>query len=355
VIGSGRAHAGDCPPSSPECYLAAGKQLLSTDPRRAAEALLASFQLDERTDTLALYASALELDKKPAHALETWKRVVVFRDGELEAAKQTARTAKGRKAAAARDAVARAERKSEQAAAAILRLWSTVGRVKIRFAPGAQFAVSRDGVEVDATREVAVASPRDELVFARRDGSVERVVVEVGAGQTAQIDAPEPIARPRVEPPPKPVPPAPKPEPAPEPAKPEPAVEPAAEEPTESITATSRTDDRRSPTLVRVGLGVAAAGVVLGGIAAGFGFNASRDFDRAQELGCSGDGACPAGKAADLAERSNDRARIAQLTVIGGGALVATGAVLWFYGRKKQHREVAVQVGPSSAAIAWRF
>ncbi len=50
------------------------------------------------------------------------------------------------------------------------------------------------------------------------------------------------------------------------------------------------------------------------------------------------DGECPFGPAADRADRSNDRARIAQITAVGGGAMLVTGAVLWYLGRGKPGR-----------------
>jgi hypothetical protein len=108
----------------------------------------------------------------------------------------------------------------------------------------------------------------------------------------------------------------------------------------------------------RIGLGLVAGAVVAGGFAGGFGYLASRDHDRARDAGCSVDDQCPFGPAADLANRSNDRARIAQISAIAGGALLATGVTLFIVGRSKTHRaapEVALHVGLSSTAISWRF
>src|SRR5262249_52265559 len=106
------AWAAPCSAPTPACHLENGTELLTSDPKRAAEELLASYQLDERTDTLALYATALALDHRYALALDTWKRVIMFRDSEPEAA----RTSTGRKRAAARSTAARAQKQSEQAA-----------------------------------------------------------------------------------------------------------------------------------------------------------------------------------------------------------------------------------------------
>jgi hypothetical protein len=185
--------------------------------------------------------------------------------------------------------------------------------------------------------------------------------VEVAAGALAKIDAPsvtapvvatsEPppaadkvVARPeRTTPEDKPV------------AKPERDAEDDARP---QPLATVMVDEPRSRTMSRIGLGLVAGAVVAGGFAGGLGYLASRDHDRARDAGCNADDQCPFGPAADLANRSNDRARIAQISAIAGGALLATGVTLWIVGRSKTHRaapDVALHVGPSSTAISWRF
>jgi len=367
VLAGSEARAGECTPPTPACHLANGKELLDNDPERAAAELLASFQLDERTDTLALYAIALQLGGQYAHALETWKRVIVFRDSELDAAKLTTRTATGRKLAKARAAVVRAQKQSEQAAEAIIKLWPSVGRVRVRIPAGQQVAVSHDGAEVDVSRDVLVNAGRDELVFTRKDGSVERVAVEVAAGASAKFDAPPELVAKAA--PPEPTKPAAEPKapvtaaakpaaPARAPAPKRAPAAPPASVPAAALATTRVVEQPRSRTMSRVGLGLVAGGLVAGGIAGGLGYLAGRDFDRARDNGCSADGQCPFGPAADLAARSNDRARLAQISAIGGGALVATGAVLWILGRGKPHRaasEITLHVGPSSTAIGWRF
>ena len=209
-----------------------------------------------------------------------------------------------------------------------------------------------------------VNAGRDELMFRWKSGGVQRVVIEVAAGASAQIDAPaEPVARPA---PPKPLK-LEQPRPAklePERAKParvEPArVEPerAARLPARALATVRFVEEPRSRTMSRIGIGLVAGAVVAGGIAGGLGYLANRDYDRAREIGCGPDGRCPIGPAADLAERSNDRARLAQISAIGGGALLATGAVMWIVGRGQTRRaapEISLRVGPSSTAIGWRF
>ena len=475
ALGRAEAWAQPCSAPTPACHLENGTELLTSDPRRAAEELLASYQLDERTDTLALYATALALDHRHALALDTWKRVIVFRDGELEAAREAARTSTGRKRAAARATVARAQKQSEQAAEAIIQLWARVGRVRIRLAPGQQVAVTRDGAPVDPAQDVIVNAGGDELVFTHRDGRVERVPVQVAAGAFVKIDAPaapagtssgpavvtrapqpreretaapvaatagagspaRPVAtradggkpttppdaavataaRPRTAPVaatssaldrpadavvvastrPRPVdPPAATParpaasaaavavaptrpgrpadpsvvSPKPEPVR---AVAPdaaddadadAAAVPRPALAADRADSQPRWLTVSRIGLGLVAGAVIAGGVAGSYGYLAGRDFDSARAAGCSDDGRCPFGPAADLAQQSNDRARIAQISAVSAVALAATGATLWWVGRGRTHptvTDVALHVGPSTAsggvstAISGRF
>jgi len=359
ALAPSEARAGECRPPTPECHLENGQRLLKSDPGRAAEELRASYELDERTDTLALYATALQLDRRYAHALEVWQRVIAFRESELEAARATVRAAGGSRRRAARAAAAAIQQQMEQAAEAIIQLWPHVGRVRVQLPAGQQLAVSRDGVEVDASRDVLVDAGRDELVFTRRDGSVARVVVEVAAGASAKIDAPPaPVAAAAQPKPAKPVKLA-----QPKPAAPETPARAlaAAEPPAEAVSAPPLVvrvaEEPRARRMSRVGLGLVAGGVVAGGIAGSLGYLASRDYDRAQAGGCA-EGRCPAGPAAELAERSNDRARLAQISAVGAGALIATGVTLWIVGRGKARRpaaDVALRVAPSSAAIAWRF
>ena len=321
--------AADCAPPTPECHLAKGKALIDSDPKQAAAQLLASFKLDERTDTLELYARALEKDGQRALALDTWKRVVVFRESELDAAK----AARGKKGA-----VAKAQQNAETAAQAILQLWAKVGRVRVRVTASHAVTVWRGGVEVDAAREIAVNAGRDELAFTRTDGSLKRVPVTVGAGETAELEISVEATAPVEAPAPQML-----------PVVTRPAKEPA---PARYV------EETRSPGMAKVGLGVAAAGVVALGVAATFGYLAGRDYDDAEDLGCRGDGLCPVGPAVDLAERSNDRARVAQITGIGGGALLAPGAVLWLVGRGTTRRavaDVAFRIDQPSVTVGWRF
>lgn len=367
MLSHAEAYADDCALETPACHLENGKRLLTSDPKRAAEELLASYKLDERTDTLTLYATALEGDKQYALALETWQRIIVFRESELDAAKAAAKSATGKKRTAAREAAAAAQTQMDQAGEAIIKLWPKIGRVRIQIPAGRQVTVTRaSGVEVDATKEVLVNAGREELVFTGKDGAVARLTVEVSAGASATVDAPEPkpVAKAPVKPPPQNVqqPGAPKVGEIKAPAGGEggePAA-PAGKPRTEP--AGSSTEVPRSRTMQRVGIGLAAGSVLAIGAASTLGYLASRDYDRSRDAGCSDDGQCPIGPAADLAERSNDRARLAQVSAVAGGLMLGAGVALFIYGRGKTHRaatDVTLHVNTSSsspsAAIGWRF
>ena len=359
VASASPAHAGDCAPPTPECHLANGQKLLGSDPKHAAQELLASYRLDERTDTLTLYAQALQADKQYALALETWQRIIVFRESEIESAKEGMRLRKT--AAAAKVQKAKAQDASEAAAAEILKLWANVARVRVN-AGAEQVVVTRGGTEVDPAKEIVVNAGGDELVFTRRDGSMSRSTVQLAAGQSTSIDVPPAEIAMNAKAPmrdaakissgtPK----------ATEmPAKREPTLPSPREavEPPPSVVETSMDmrDARatRSPTMTRVGIGLGVAGVVGLGVAATLGVIASRDFDKAQDLGCDSNGQCPVGAASEMAQQSNDRARAAQITAIGGGALLATGATLFILGRRPAKQErMTVSVNPSSISIGW--
>ena len=106
-----------------------------------------------------------------------------------------------------------------------------------------------------------------------------------------------------------------------------------------------------------------AGAAIAGGVAGSFGYLAGRDFDRSRTAGCSADGRCAFGPAADLAQQSNHRARIAQISAASAVALAATGVTLWWVGRGKTQTvtDVALHVGPStssgglSTAVSGRF
>lgn len=364
LVAADRADAGDCGASDPECHLANGQKLLASDPHRAADELYASYQLDERTETLTLYAQALAADGKHARALETWQRIILFRESEIEAAREAMAAASVKKRKAARAQLAQAQEASEQAAAAIMTLWPKVAKVKLA-GNGEPFAVFAGSTELDPTKEILVNAGHDELRIAWGAGKSTTLVVEVPAGQVRTVDVPRAQAAPVVamttkpEPmkpePMKPATPAPMPK-APVDAAPAPVIVTETRSPMTMRTVVVQ----RSRAMSRVGLGIAAGGVVALGVAGSFAYLANRDFDDAKGLGCDASGECPVGPASELGERAHDRTRYAQITAVGGAALVATGVTMWILGRGKTTKsvtDVTLSVAPSysGAGVAWSF
>ncbi|MBA2540386.1 MAG: hypothetical protein H0V17_12170 [Deltaproteobacteria bacterium] len=344
------ARAADCTATpTPACHLAEGKKAIKSDPKRAAAEFLASYKLDERTDTLELYAAALENDQQYALAAETWDRIIKYRDSELTAAKEQKKGA---------GVINAAQRRVTAAAQVVVKLEGKTAKVRIKLNPGPPPKVTRDGTEVDVTKEVWVKSGSDELVFTFADGSSEKVPVNLKAGENVRIDAPLPkkVAPPKVDPPKvNPVNPTEKPiEANTDPEPKDTSMRPPNEEPLPPVSS----EPPPTKTKQRVGIALVGGGVILAGIATTFGVLASNDFDDAKAAGCNDDGECAFGSPGiRLAERSNDRATFSLITGIGAGALIVTGVTLYMLGRKetKRHNNMSLHVGSSSAAFAWRF
>ncbi len=341
LLSPATARAADCSANpTPACHLAEGKKLIKSNPKRAAEELLASYKLDERTDTLELYAAALENDKQYALAAETWERIVKYRDSELTAAKEQ------RKAAAA----SAAQRKVTAAAKAVTKLEANTAKVRVRVGPGVPPKVTRDGVEVDITREVWVKAGGDELVFTFADGSSTKLPVNLAAGANERVDAPKP--EPKVEP---------KVEPK---IEPKPDVEPMVpkqpgvvmKQPEQPLPP-GPPEGKPSNMKRNVGIALIGGGVILAGVATTFGIVADNKFDDARAAGCNSDGECPVGsRGSNLLNQSNDNANVALISGIGAAALIGTGVTLWMLHRKEAKRSsMTFHVSSKSAGMAWRF
>ncbi len=340
LLAPGAARAADCTANpTPACHLAEGKKLVKSNPKQAAAEFLASYKLDERTDTLELYAAALESDKQYALAAETWERIVKYRESELTAAKEQKKN------------VAAAQRKLDGASKAVTKLEANTAKIRIKLNPGPPPKVTRDGSDVDPAKEIWVKSGSDALLFTFADGSSVPVPVTLKAGENVRIDAPKPKPveppRPPIEPPKPPI------EVKKDPIPPvvamkEPDVKPLPPGPSESHPSNFKRN---------LGFGLIGGGVILAGVATTFGILASNKFDDAQAAGCNGDGECPIGSpGVDLAEKSNDQARVAQITGIGAVALIGTGVTLWMLHRKEQKRSsMTLNVSGKAAAFGWRF
>lgn len=334
----------DC--ATPQCHLDAGKKAIKTDPKKAAAEFLASYKLDERTDTLELYAAALENDKQWALAAETWERIVKYRDSELTTAKEQKKQA----------AIAASQRKVTAAAKSLNKLEAKTAKVRIKLNPGVPPKVTRDGTEVDVTKEIFVKVDGDELLFTFADGTSEKVPVNLKAGENVRIDAPAPKP---VEPPKPPDPPKPPVDPPKPPVdvKPEPKDTAMQPPPEDKPLPPMVPEGKPSNTKRNIGIALVGGGVILAGVATAFGVVASNRFSDAKDAGCNDDGECPVGsRGLELAEQSNDNARVAQITGIGAAALIGTGVTLWMLGRKESKKSnMTVQVTGKSAAFSWRF
>lgn len=109
----------------------------------------------------------------------------------------------------------------------------------------------------------------------------------------------------------------------------------------------------------KIGLGIAAGGVVVAAVAIGFGANASSLRNDAVAT-CPPAACSPAAaaQAQDKNDRARSRAMIANIGLGVAGAAVAAGAVLWFVGTPESPNAVAVapQVGATNGlAIMGRF
>jgi len=337
-----QASAADCTSNpTPACHLAEGNKLVKSNPKQAAASFLASYKLDERTDTLELYAVALEADKQYALAAETWERIVKYREGELTAAKEQKKN------------IAAAQRKMDGAAKSVTKLEASTAKVRIKLNPGPPPKITRDGNEVDASKEIWVKSGSDELVFTFADGSSAAVPVQLKAGENVRIDAPKPKL---VEPPKPPV------------EEPKPPVEPPVVKKDPEPPVVGMTDPEVKPLPPgpsepqhsnfrrNLGFGLMGGGVILAGVATTFAIVASNKFSDAKDAGCDDDANCPAGRATNLAEQSNDNARVAQITGIGAVALIGTGVTLWLLHKKESNKSsMTINVSGKSAALGWRF
>lgn len=333
------ATAADCAANpTPACHLAEGKKLVKNDPKRAAAEFLASYKLDERTDTLELYATALTSDKQYALAADTWERIVKYRESELTAAKEQKKN------------IAAAQRKMDAASKELTKLEANTAKVRIKLNPGPPPKVSRDGSEVDPTKEIWVNSGTDELVFTFADGGSEKVPVNLKAGDNVRIDAPkQKIVEPPKPPVEEPKPPVEQPKPPVEEPKPPMVVQqPLPPGPSDEA---PRSNFKRN-----LGYGMIGGGVILAGVATTFAIVANSKFSDAKDAGCDDDANCPGGRAAALAEQSNDNARVAQITGIGAIALVGVGVTLWVMHKKESKRSnMTLNVSGKSASFGWRF
>ena len=93
-----------------------------------------------------------------------------------------------------------------------------------------------------------------------------------------------------------------------------------------------------------MGLGVAAAGLVLAGVGAGFGIKTSATYDSAKtlcgdQLACDNDADFDRGK--KLISDARGQATLSTVFFIAGGAAIATGVVIWITAPRARRTETA--------------
>jgi hypothetical protein len=95
---------------------------------------------------------------------------------------------------------------------------------------------------------------------------------------------------------------------------------------------------------------------VIGGVAvvagAGLGLLANSKASSSYDEGCQKNGMCPAGAAADDHDSARTFAGVSTIAFIGGGVLVAAGAVLFFVAPKKIQSS-AMLIGPTGVGGTW--
>jgi hypothetical protein len=334
------ARAEPCLGAPARCKYDEGTRLLSAspaDPRAAAERFLASYLLDPQTDTLARHALALRMDHQYAASYDAWKKVEHRAERELADAKLAASTSQqvggdAAKLEADRAAIARARNRLDNVHTQLAELAPRIARVRIRFPDGAnraQIVVSRKGFgDVDATVEITINAGTDSLIFKYPNGTVKELHLVVGAGQIETIVAPGDDSPPSVD------------------------REPSADTGEAPIAPRSRS---LSPQRW-LAIGAGGAGFLVLGAAITFQVQSSSAWDDAVAAGCT-DATCPAGRATELGERSNTRAKLALASAITSAVLVGAGVGLWLLDRRApaHHARSAWQVAPvwGGGLAAW--
>jgi len=309
----------ECNDTAAACDLKAGTALLKSDPKEAAKKLRASYDADPQTSTLALYAHALNLDKRFVASAKVWRRVHTRLDSELVTARAKLRNTRldGNQTSIDRvvASISSLERQLAVADRQIASLKQQTARVTLEFAGGAP----PDGLQVSQPDEGEIKNPfddkilvtpgKDVLIVTYPDGKTVTLDIAIAAGgeQTVIVPAQE-VAIEKPAPPPRAVP------------------EPESEEEESSPAA-------RGHTKRWIGLGFLGGAAVSFGTALVFQLRSNTAWDEALANGCSDNGDCDA-RGAALAQTSQDRANIALGATIAGSAFVATGVVFLLLDRR---------------------
>lgn len=206
-----------------------------------------------------------------------------------------------------------------------------LGRLLVELAPEARahdgFTVTRDGVPLSAAEfGIAVALDAGEhVVVASATGRLPRelrIAVIDGANAKVRIDALEPL----------------------------PATEAAVSE-ARPPSALPREEGLGTQEVTGIVLGVAGlAGLVTSGVFTGL---ASSALDDSNGLGCTeGANTCTTAVGFERREQALSLAHVATGTLVGGAALLAAGAVVFFTAPSE---DLAVSIGPAGLRLGGRF
>lgn len=280
--------------------------------------------IDRGAGTMLTLAECYELLGRSASAFAMFREAASFarEDGQLERAK-----------------------KGEQRATALAHKLSML---TIQVAPENEFAgftLLRNGVTV-STQWWNVPIPVDPGVYKLQASAPEyhewTTEVQVGPNADAASVSIPPLAR--------------NPQAVHVPAPVEPQVAP-------SVTAASAPESRarasaappaatrsRWTTETIAGVAVGAAGVAALGVGGVFGLRALSKQSAADD--CQGSRQCTGSQGAHYAEQANDAAKLSNVFVIGGAALAAAGAVLYFVLGEHESATPAVAVGVDTAGAS---
>lgn len=136
------------------------------------------------------------------------------------------------------------------------------------------------------------------------------------------------------------------------PPPPTPAVMVTPQPATPAVTSETPPEHKTSRPLAGVGVVTAIVGGVVIVAGAGLGVVANSKANSSYDEGCQTNGQCPAGAAASDHDSARTFAGISTVAFIGGGVLVAVGAVLFIVAPKKVQSS-ALLVGPTGLGGTW--
>ena len=126
---------------------------------------------------------------------------------------------------------------------------------------------------------------------------------------------------------------------------------PPEEPPPAAVTPPPVADEPPSPMQKWLGIGAVAAGGAALVVGLGFGLHANSEWNEAYDDGhCTGDTCTPTGQ--DLTDSARFSANVANVLVIGGAVIAATGGVLWWMAPSES---TTVGISPGGVTLRARF